>query len=167
MVSCLLLLAWYTAITDYQIISNNSNSQQATTSYRQASINASQQTKMKTTTNRLWMWQFKYANTMYIYCSIHDQWFNLWLYHWHSLWFVDKTSVTSLFIWNLPQSIAFYEYHLIYYMPIIWHLYIPPIIHNLHYSWLRISMCCLTIKVHCRNQPNKNKLVLYKLLVSL
>ena len=68
MVSYLLLLHWCTAIAGYQISNNNSNSQQQpTTGYRQTSKalpGVSLPTTVKTTTNRAYEWQFKYANTV-------------------------------------------------------------------------------------------------------
>ena len=105
MVSHLVLLPWCTAITGYRISSNNSNSQQQPiTSYRKTSkllLGVSWPTSMKTTTNRICAWQFKHVNTL----SHVWQWFNLWLYCWDSLLPVDKRSVTSCVMWNLPQFI--------------------------------------------------------------
>ena len=105
--TCLMLLPpWCTAITGYHINSIISNSQQQpTASYRQTSKllpGANWPTRVKTTTNRIYTWQFKYANTMPIY-SMHKQWFNLWLYHWHSLLPVEERSIIT---WNLSQSIG-------------------------------------------------------------
>ena len=59
MVSCLLLLHWYTGITGYQISSIYHNSQQQpTASYRQTGEllpGKSRPTRVKTTTNRIYM----------------------------------------------------------------------------------------------------------------
>ena len=68
MVSHLLLLPWCTAITGYQTSSNKSNSQQQLTSgYRQTSKSlpgTSWPTRVKTTINRTYAWQFKYASNV-------------------------------------------------------------------------------------------------------
>ena len=68
MVSHLLLLPWCTAITGYWIGSNNSNSQQQPTSgYKQTSkslLDASQPTRVKTTTSRIYAWESEDVNTM-------------------------------------------------------------------------------------------------------
>ena len=34
---------------------------------------------------------------------MHEQWFNLWLYHWYSLLPIDKRNVMSHIMWNLLQ----------------------------------------------------------------
>ena len=61
-------IPWCTTITGYQINSTNSNIQQPTTTDRRQTSKLqpgmSQQTWVKTTTNRTYAWQFKYANTM-------------------------------------------------------------------------------------------------------
>ena len=69
MVNGMLLLPWCKAITGYQIKSSNkSNSQkQPTTSYSHTSKSLSGSnlpTRVKTTTNRIYTCQFKYANTI-------------------------------------------------------------------------------------------------------
>ena len=65
MVSYLLLLPWCTAITGYRISNNNSNSQQQpTTGYRQTSKvlpGVSLPITVITTTNKAYVWQFKYV----------------------------------------------------------------------------------------------------------
>ena len=83
MVSHLLLLPWHTAITGYRISSNNSNSwQQPATSHRQQANHyhwgVSWPTRVKTTTNRIYVWQFN--------CT--------------------KGSVSLCVMWNFPPSIG-------------------------------------------------------------
>ena len=66
--SALSTFSWCMASTGYWISSTNSNiQQQQAADYRQTSKSlpgASPPTRMKTTTNRIYIWQFKYANTM-------------------------------------------------------------------------------------------------------
>ena len=124
-------LPWCTAIIGYQKSSNNSNSQQQpSTGYRQTSKplpGTSGPTRVKTSTNRIHTWQFKYSKH-YAYCSMHEQWFNLWLYHWSWLLPVHKRSITS---WETCcNPLEFYNYYLVYYSYInaanYWQLtYIP------------------------------------------
>ena len=68
MVSHLLYLPYCTVIAGYQKSSHNSNNQQhPTADYRQTSKllpGISQPKRVKSTTNRIWTWQFKYASTM-------------------------------------------------------------------------------------------------------
>ena len=68
MVSCLLLLPCSTAITGYQIINNNSNTQkQPTASYSQTNkllLGVRWPIRTISTTNRVYVWQSKYATTM-------------------------------------------------------------------------------------------------------
>ena len=68
MANCLFLLPWCKVIAGYRVSSNNSNSQpQPTTGYRQTSKSLPgtiSPTRVKTTTNTIYVWQFKYANTL-------------------------------------------------------------------------------------------------------
>ena len=134
MVSHLLLLPWCMAITGYQINSNNSNSQQQpTASYWQTGKllpGASSPARVKTTTK-----QYMRTNSNMLIlcanCSMHEQRFNLWLYCWHSLLSVEKRSIMSHEFCHNPSE--FYEYYLVYDIPIIWWSYMPPTIPNLCY----------------------------------
>ena len=139
LVSCLLLLPWCSAITSCWISSDNNNSQQQPTAdYRQTNkllSDTSQPTRVKTTIHWIYKQQVKYDNTIasYLLFCVHKQYFNLWLYYWHSLLPVHKRSImqndemwnlkcqvkfplqTSYellwnVMWNLPQSIKLLSY---------------------------------------------------------
>ena len=130
--SHLLLLLWCMAITGYCTSYYNTNSQQQpAVSYRQISkslLVVSQPRTVKTTTNGIYVWQFKYANTVPTVLITSNS-FNMWLHHCHC----DKRIVTSCMMWNLLQSIRSVQllssilsanYFAIIYM--------QPIIHKLH-----------------------------------
>ena len=121
--SCRLLSPWCTAITGYHARSVNSNSQQQTTTgYRQTSKSlpdASQPRRVKITTNRIYMWRFKYANTMPTVLCVHEQWFNRLsgLICGYITSIHDKRIVTSCEIYHNPSK--FYNCYVLYYSPII------------------------------------------------
>ena len=135
MINCL-LLSW----CGYWTSSNYSNiQQQPIPSYRQKSkllTGVWWPTIVETATNRLYAWHFKYANTTHTVLRMYEQWFNLWLYRWHSLLPVEKKKhhVThhakfATIHWNFTGTILY-----MYYTPIIIRLYTLPIIHNLWYN---------------------------------
>ena len=113
MASHLLLLPWWMTIAGYQINSNNSNSQQQpTTGYKQVSNYKSLPgvnlpTRVKTTRNTIYVWQFKYANSTVstVLCMSNDIICG-YIIGVHFCLLLDKRIMTSRVTWNLPQSIA-------------------------------------------------------------
>ena len=63
MVNHMCLLPWFTATAGCHMLSNvnSSNQQQLTPGYRQTSKSPNQPRKVKTTTNKIYAWQFKYV----------------------------------------------------------------------------------------------------------
>ena len=111
---CLLILPWCTAITGYHTISGNGNNQQQLmVGYRQKSKSlpgAMQPTRVKTTTNKIYAWQFKYANTIpTVVCT------NNGLICGYITGIHDKRIVISVVTKNLPhfiRMISLYTYTL-------------------------------------------------------
>ena len=140
MVSYLLLLPWCTAITSCWISNNNSNSQQQTTTgYGQISKSLpgmSWPTGVKTTTNGIYMWQFKYANIMSTVLCISNGLIYGYLSYiplaFPSACRQKKYHVAchmkfATIHWNFASIISYTSYSLIN-----WWLYMSQIIHNLH-----------------------------------
>ena len=100
------------------IIVTPSNSQLVATNKQTSKLlpHAISLTRVNTTTNVIYIHMIIQVCT---HCSMHEQWFNLWLYHCHSFLPVDKRSVTSSITWNLPLSIGVFQYYLVYYILII------------------------------------------------
>ena len=102
--SCLLLLPWCTAIAGCHTSSDNSNSQQQPMAdYRQISkslLGASWLRRVKTATNGIYAWKFKYANTIPTVLSMSNGLICGYITGTH-----DKRIFTYCVKWNLLQLI--------------------------------------------------------------
>ena len=107
-VICMLLLPWCPAITGHWICSNNSKSQQQPIAgYRQTSKllpGAIHPTRVKATTNKIDLRQFKYANAMSTVLCLNNGLICSYIAGIHLP--VDKRSIMSRVMWNLLQSIG-------------------------------------------------------------
>ena len=83
------------------------------------------------------------------------------IYHLHKLWLLlckyclwtkEASHYVSQEIYHNP--LEFYEYYLVYYMPIVWWIYMPPIVPNLLYSVLLLHLiviCTHALPLHRAN----------------
>ena len=109
MVNSPLLLSWCIAITGYWISSIiiivKASNNQLLASYRQKSNHYQaqfhQQVKIITNKSRLCITNMLTLSMLYAYCSMHKEWFNLWLYYLLSCMPAHTRSVMSCIMWNL------------------------------------------------------------------